>query len=49
MLPRHGLLEPELAQRLALALRLPNMLVHAYDSLSLERIYETYGGILSSG
>ena len=42
VLARHGLLEPELAQRLSQALRLRNMLVHAYDSLSLERIYETY-------
>ncbi len=42
VLARHGVLEPELAQRLSQALRLRNMLVHAYDSLSLERIYETY-------
>ena len=42
VLARHGLLEAELAQRLTLALRLRNLLVHAYDSLSLERIYETY-------
>ncbi len=42
VLARHGLLDSELALRLAQALRLRNMLVHAYDSLSLERIYETY-------
>ena len=42
VLARHGLLQPELAQRLTLALRLRDLLVHAYDSISLERIYETY-------
>lgn len=31
-----------LLRRLAIALRLRNLLVHAYDSLSMERVYETY-------
>jgi len=42
VLARHGLIDSELALRLAQALRPGNMLVHANDSLSLERIYETY-------
>ena len=46
VLARHGALDAALAQRLSQAVRLRNLLVHAYDAISLERIYETYQGDL---
>lgn len=42
VLARHQALDLALSQRLSQAVRLRNLLVHAYDSISLERVYETY-------
>ncbi|MBI3929760.1 MAG: DUF86 domain-containing protein [Armatimonadetes bacterium] len=42
VLARHGVLEPELADRLRLAGQMRNLLVHVYDAINLDRVYEAY-------
>ncbi|MEW6283517.1 MAG: DUF86 domain-containing protein [Candidatus Eremiobacterota bacterium] len=44
VMARHGVIPAELSERLSRAVRLRNLLVHAYDSVSMERIHETLQG-----
>ncbi|MBI3929425.1 MAG: DUF86 domain-containing protein [Armatimonadetes bacterium] len=42
VLARHGVIDPDLADRLRLAGQMRNLLVHVYDAINLDRVYEAY-------
>lgn len=43
----HGVLSAELGRRLRLAGQMRNLLVHVYDAVNLDRVYDAYQGSTS--